>query len=298
MSRSIFINNTSTVDDATSEYNNAAEVPAEQIAIIDIESGRNVDLTASGTAPDRMQIVQGVDDEEDGLIISQEIRKSDITGVTVEEHVSPTHQVTEVSDISSPSKGDVYSIKFVEISQGFERYPRRNYEYVAKSDDTTSDVVDALVDLINDDKRSFIKASNESDTLELTARDSSNEFIKQFEGGLSFGTHLGNSLEDASIEVTETPSAGSGNYAQIRDLEELTAGNRGFYNRTHLPQTPTYFADKDTDYELVTIRHKNNAQIGLNTPFKESEITLAFPDGSDAAEDIKDFLTGEVEEAE
>jgi len=71
---------------------------------------------------------------------------------------------------------------------------------------------------------------------------------------VSFSTALSEEFDGTIVAIGTTPKTGSGTFRQARYLERQFAGiMKSFTQRNYFPQTPEYYADDATNYDICTI---------------------------------------------
>jgi len=128
--------------------------------------------------------------------------------------------------------------------------------------------------------------------LELTAKDLDevNDFVES-NAAISFQTSASEDFDGTVIAVGTSPKTGSGTYQQMRDMERQAAGmQHSFYHRNYFPQTPEYYADDATNYDvcIVVIELDNdNAVVNQN---RYLELVLAWDEAANINTQLETFF--------
>lgn len=253
-------------------------VPSDTIAFFPTDGGSSISLndTTDNKFEDQgeIQIVLGT---PDGHRVTNVIDAGSVE-VSSLAHAAPAQQVTEVTP-SAVSTDRSLSLKITNLEQGYEPYPRRNFEIQAKSADSVSDLVDKFVTAINEREDglvgyegSTVTASNNAGTLVLTA----DEVGEIFEVGLDF---------EATVSTTTAPSAGTGSGADVIEMEDSVTSLYGRFNEENnilgsLDEVEL-FAVESNDYDLITIRQETNFDRAINVSAQYQDVVLALEVGLD-----------------
>lgn len=286
MSRSIFIQNTAGLAASAPATNNPDDVADGKVVLLGIDGEGAVGLDdGAGVAPDRFMVVRGV--SNGNARRSHIIKKADILDVTFEGYAAPTAQVTTITPTAGSTAAGRATLKITRIDQGFEQYPRATYEIEVASGDTPTQIVTKLKNAITAAKsvaspvngitKHVVTASGTA-TLVLTAIEIEDEGLQGTprKEQVSFATGLdGEATGGWTIASTTAPTRGSGTYDQVNEYEQKSFGNFGFYYTEHYPQRPEGHALAGTEYDLVTLRVKNDADRAVNRSFEEHEVVIA-----------------------
>lgn len=290
MSRSIFIQNTAGLAASDPALQNPDDVADGKVVLLGIDGGGAVGLgAAQNAAPKRFHVVRGT--ATGNARRSHIINKADIESVEFEAYRAPQAQVTTITPTAgSVAEGNAI-LKVTRLDQGFEQYPRANYEIDVESGDSATDIVTKLKNAITTAKsiaspvngitKHIVTASGTS-TLILTAiTPELHTEGTPVQEHISFVTGLdGDAVGGWTIASTTAPDPGSGSYGQVYEYEGKSFGNFGFYyTETPYAQRPAHHADSGTTYDLVTLQVKNDADRAINRSFEIHEVTIAVAAG-------------------
>lgn len=139
----LLFNNVATVDDGATSYSTPELLPKGQIGVFDVDSGSNLDLTgANATA--KMIIAQGVAAGRTPMKTHM-LEKSLIEKVVTKTYEAPTKQITYVGFNGTDGTiengiGD-YLLKAIDLTNGYEPYPRYHANYHNQNADAFSFVI-------------------------------------------------------------------------------------------------------------------------------------------------------------
>ena len=151
----------------------------------------------------------------------------------------------------------------------------RRYTILASSSDTAATLATALYNSVNADPASVVVATNPSaGVVVLTAIAVANTYnnIQQYYDQVFFAAEL-NSVDLngyfqawGSVVYTTAPTFGSGNFYQVRTLEQRGLGYTGQTNLTLFPaDIPNYLSVSGTNYDVYIIENYNKHESGLET---------------------------------
>lgn len=108
----------------------------------------------------------------------------------------------------------------------------------------------------------------------------------------SFRTALSEDFGDTEIHATETPEVGTGTYAQVKEIEKNSQGGQSFYYRATAFQAekPEFFADRDTDYDLVKVLVRTNTTPNIAKSNKYVEYVFAYDTGANVGTQLETFF--------
>lgn len=272
MSRSIFIQNSTGLQASDGDVNDPNAVADGKVVLLGIDGGGQIGLgDGAAEAPDRFLIVRGTGDSHSRR--SGIINKADIKRASFEPYAAATPQVTTIT-FSTAGADDAgpLSLKLTRLDQGFEQYPRVNYEIQVEEGDTATQIADKFRAAIASSKaiqpdRHFVTATGTA-TLILTADsiaiNRQGTPVREF---ISFVSGLSGDL--GTIAATTSPFNGTGTFGQVRVYEGQSFGNMG-YNITETPyaQRPEYHSASGTNYDLLTLEVKTNADLAINKSFE------------------------------
>lgn len=277
----ILFNNETTIDDGNST--SYADVDENKIALFNADtlSGGSLSLTAAATGVSNFVIVQG--GPGNSVVFRTPIlERSKIERVRTVAAATPAAQLTTLSGFPTPVVGEEYTIKVVDVTNGYEPYPVQSVSVTATTT-TTGDLLNALRDGINNHPRSLVTAAVNASTLELTGAIPSlatQEGIHTDAAPLaqSFSTSLSSNLDVVTIGATTVPTFGSGSYNQVRYLEENAQAGQGFlYRMTPFQaEKPVFFANSGLTYDLVSILYRTNTTPNISSSNKYVEYILAY----------------------
>ena len=142
------------------------DVPVGQIAIFNVETGAvaQEDITAAAQANKLYQIVQGTVSGKP-QIISKIFKGKDVVKNVLKDYAAPTFQSTFVgfngvnTGLSIPEVSNgVYALKLVDLTQGWEPFPRTNYEVKAAATASQVVIANGLAEAINNADDTFINS--------------------------------------------------------------------------------------------------------------------------------------------
>lgn len=285
MSRSIFIQSSTGLEASDGDVNNPEAVADGKVVLLGIDGEGQVGLGGTD-APNRFQIVRGTPDAGEPARRSGIIQKSKIRGATFEAYRAPVAQVTTVTPTAGSVADGTAGLKITRLDQGYEQYPRTNYEIEVAAGDSATDICNKLraaIDAakasqstINNTLRHIVVASGTA-TLILTAIEPplhTGGTAKQ--EWISFSTQLyGEAVGGWTIASTASPDPGSGSYGQVYEFEDRSFGNMGFYYSEHYPQRPAHHATAGTNYDLLTLEVETNASPEINKSFEVHQHVIA-----------------------
>lgn len=226
-------------------------------------------------ASDTFQIIVG--DQAGSPVFSDPIAVKDITSFSKKVYTAKVEQVVTVT-LGTPVAGQEYSL-LVNNQSDKEILPMRQnlrrYTVVASSSDTATTLATSFFNKVNADPASVVVATNPSAgvvvlTAKAVANTSNNvgEFYDQtfFAAELSSIDNNGYFQAWGSIAATTAPVFGSGNFYQVRTLEQYGLGYTGITNRILFPQDiPNYLSVSGTNYDVYIIESQNKHESGLET---------------------------------
>lgn len=221
-------------------------------------------------------------------------RLSDYTAKRVA-YAAAVAQASKASFSGTPVAGKFYSVKVIETTPGFQPFPRWEYGYTAKSGDSLSTVLTAIVALINDktnvinkDTDSIITASLSSSTITFTATSTYVTFKLAFSA-------------DALNDIAPTPAytgsgtavqfVGSGTYDLVKELEKESDVYKGLTTQYTPAGTrpdefgqPTAFATAGVQYStyILTGTKGEASPTPVDRHFQPHTIILAIPSNGSA----------------
>jgi len=277
----ILFNNATTIETGGTAYGSVAD---GKIALFNADNiGTSLDTDAAASSVSNFIIVQAGPSNE--LVFRTPIlARENIERVKTTTYVAPVPQVTTI-DLSSvtPAVGEDFTVKVVDVTNGYEPYPVQNATVRATSTSATT-LTTALAAAINANSRSLVTATTANNTdLILTGATPS---LATQEGihilgsstAQSFSTSLSESLGEATLASTAAPSFGTGTYNQVRYLEENSQAGQGFlYRMTPFQaEKPVFYSDPVLTYDLVSILYRTNTTPNIAKSNKYVEYILAY----------------------
>lgn len=243
-----------------------SDTGAGEYLVIDA-SGAALTSTSTLSRNDYVQVV--VNDPSGNKVYSDRIRVGDITAYNKQDYTAKTEKIVTLTP-GTITAGNEYTVAVINKSDKELlqcRQAKSSYSVVAATGETASTLVAKFVALINADVNSVVTASGTT-TLVLTA-DATNtanlagEYPAQtvFE---VFASEIDNSVSYAFPTAfgtqadTAAPAFGSGNFWQVRKLEQRGIGYTGVSNRTKFPvETGNFLSVSGTNYDAVVIEVDN-----------------------------------------
>lgn len=140
--RQVLLQNTGAVDDSTT-FADPSAVTAGKLAAFNALTGAGVALDSA--MPNEIILVQG---HASDPILTNRLKKSDITAVYKKTFEAPVKWSVVLSAIPTGSAGD-FVFKLVDLTPGTEPYPRWNAEAKVLAGDSAAAIINKLVDAIN-----------------------------------------------------------------------------------------------------------------------------------------------------
>lgn len=108
----------------------------------------------------------------------------------------------------------------------------------------------------------------------------------------SFRTALSEDFGDTEVQATQTPKTGSGSYAQLKFIEENSQGGLGLLHRMtpFKAEKPEFFADRNTNYDVVSILVETNTTPNIAKSNKYVELVLAYDEGANIGTQLETFF--------
>jgi hypothetical protein len=226
-------------------------------------------------ASDTFQVVVG--DQNGSPVFSDPIQVKDITSYAKQVYRAKVEQVVTVT-VGTPVAGIEYTLRVNDRSDK-EILPMRQsiraYTVLAVAGDTATTVATAFYNKIVADPASIVVATNPSaGVVVLTAKAVANtanqvgEYYDQyfFDVTLAAVDNYGYFQTWGTIVKTTAPDFGSGNFYQVRTLEQYGLGYTGITNRMGFPvDIPNYLSVSGTNYDVYVIENSNTHQTGLET---------------------------------
>jgi len=284
----ILFNNATAIDDGNST--NYGDVDNNKIALFNAETltGGSLALTTAATGVSNFVIVQG-GPGTDIVFRTPILARENIERVKTTTYVAPVKQSTTIALANiSVSAGEEYTVKVVDVTNGYEPYPVQTVSYTAKTGDVAGDVTAGLYYAFINHPRSLVQAGGNGTDLVLTGDFPSlqtQEGISITSSPLaqSFSTSLSESLAGATFTPTPTaPLFGTGTYNHVRYLEENSQAGQGFlYRMTPFQaEKPVFYSDPTLTYDLVSILYRTNTTPNIAKSNKYVEYILAYEAGT------------------
>ena len=297
----IFFNNNSDCVYTGSSFDEATNTPDDpRIRIFNADTITALSFDVSATTDvcsDRFVIVQS---SNQGIVTSPILEKKNVVKVKTTQYVGtagptfsgPVAQVTTLGDFPNPVTGTEYSVKVVDVTNGYEPYPVQTATVVATSAiNTAAKLIEALEDAFNNNSRSLVEATSTTTTLVLTGALPSlqtQEGISITSSPLaqSFSTSLSEELAGVTLVATSAPRFGSGTYNHVRYLEETSQGGQGFLYRAtpFRAEKPVFYSDPALTYDLVSILYRTNTTPNIAKSNTYVEYILAIQSGATIAD--------------
>ncbi len=223
------------------------------------------------------EFIIAVGDQNGDPVFSDQIKVKDITSFAKQAYAAKVEQVVTVT-VGTPVAGIEYSL-LVNNQSDKEILPMRQslrrYTVLASSSDTATTIATSFYNKVNADPASVVVATNPSaGVVVLTAKAVANtynnvgEYYDQvfFSAELSAVDNYGYFQSWGTVVYTTAPSFGSGNFYQVRTLEQFGLGYTGITNRMGFPvDIPNYLSVSGTNYVVYVIENSNTHESGLET---------------------------------
>ncbi len=239
-----------------------------------------VSLAAGETIADSDEIrfVQGTPEGKN--LFSPWIPGTAISGWTGASYSAQVPQIT-TSTVLGPAVADAnINVKIVNLNGGQAQFKRKNWTVPILAGDTAIQVCDKIKVAIAADPADFATESNVTGTATLIF--TGNVFnIANSTELTSFRTAFegfdGSNGLTVSVAATGTgPILGAGDGNVLFDYEKTLKGDRSYYNRIFLPNTPPSYVNVATEYDVYTLAFKNPAEGQIRGVDNLREISIAF----------------------
>lgn len=214
---------------------------------------------------DKFRIVVGAPDGS--RVFSDLITLKDVKAYEKQVYAARVEQVVTVT-LATPVAGIEYTISVIDKSDKEIlqcRQNKRTYTVVAAAGETATTLGNKFRALINADVASTVAATGTT-TLILTAKSVATvanivgEFPAQYFFEV-FSSSIDNTvypipfpLASGTVVYTTAPNFGSGNYDQVRKLEQRGIGYTGVTNRTKFPiPTGNFLSVAGTNYDMYVL---------------------------------------------
>ena len=282
----ILFNNVDSLQLGAPSVDTFAEVTENKIAAFNADnlSTGPIDLSGSETTASNIIIVQGGSGTnvafQTPILARKNIERIKTTSYSVPVKQSTTIALSGIS----VSVGEEYTVKVVDVTNGYEPYPVQTVSYTAKTGDNASAVAAGLRAAFTNHPRSLVEVSGATTNVILTGAFPSlqtQEGISITSSPLaqSFSTSLSESLAGATFTPTPTaPLFGTGTYNHVRYLEENSQAGQGFlYRMTPFQaEKPVFYSDPALTYDLVSILYRTNTTPNIAKSNKYVEYILAY----------------------
>jgi len=282
----ILFNNVDSLQLGAPSVDTFAEVTENKIAAFNADnlSTGPIDLSGSETTASNIIIVQGGSGTnvafQTPILARKNIERIKTTSYSVPVKQSTTIALSGIS----VSVGEEYTVKVVDVTNGYEPYPVQTVSYTAKTGDAAADVAEGLRVAFTNHPRSLVDVSGATTNVVLTGAFPSlqtQEGISITSSPLaqSFSTSLSESLAGATFTPTPTaPVFGTGTYNHVRYLEENSQAGQGFlYRMTPFQaEKPVFYSDPTLTYDLVSILYRTNTTPNIAKSNKYVEYILAY----------------------
>jgi len=223
------------------------------------------------------------------LVYSSRIRGKDIKKVNSELFRARVEQVVTYT-VGTPIEGLEYAIAIIDTSDKeilVNRQNKRSYNVPAVAGETAITLATKFRTRINSDIAAVVTATGTGAVIILTAKpiaavvDLIGEYHSQysFEVFASQVNAAGYYVAFGTVVNTTIPDPGSGNFTQIRTLEQYGQGYHGITNRTKWPvEQGLYTSVFGTNYDVIVLEYdrkydSNSATFGT----VESPVSLILP---------------------
>jgi len=276
----ILFNNAAGIGGSSRSY---TTVDPNLIYLFDISTKTSLNTTVEADGVDNFMIVQT--DENSNIVFQTPIlARENIERVKTTDYVAPDPQVTTLGAFPNPVTGTEYSVKVVDVTNGYEPYPVQTATVVATSAiDTAAKLIIALRDAFNNNSRSLVTATSTSTTLVLTGAIPSLQtqegiYVGGSSTAQSFSTSLSEELAGVTLTPTAAPVFGTGSYNHVRYLEENSQAGQGFLYRAtpFQAEKPVFYSDPTLTYDLVSILYRTNTTPNIAKSNKYVEYILAY----------------------
>ena len=224
---------------------------------------------------DKIRFVQGTADKN---IVTPWIKGADVVKITGKAYVAPAAQVTTITFTTAATAAGDMTLKFTDVSSGYEPYTRKSYTIAVTAGMVQNDIAAAFRAAIAADLPTFISGeSGATNTVVMTGNLKSATVDKI----VSFSTADdidGSNGTTAAIVATTSPFGGNGTEFQVADLEKANQGQgAGYYNRVHLPIAPDSYTAAAETYDTYAITYKDGVAGGINGVETLREVLIFVP---------------------
>lgn len=257
---------------------------AAQAGVSAITAGTWVVTKKDGTAysatntiaqSDTFQVVVG--DQSGQPVFSDPIKVKDITSFSKQTFTAKVEQQITIAT-GTPVAGAEYSLLVNNLSDKEIlpcRQNLRRYTVLATAADTAATIATSFFNKVNADPASVVSATNGTPgQVVLTAKAVANttnnvgEYYDQvfFAAEISSVDLNGYFQTWGTVTATTAPVFGSGNFYQVRTLEQYGLGYTGITNRMGFPiDIPNYLSVSGTNYDVYIIESIQSHESGLET---------------------------------
>ena len=253
--------------DATT-YASPDLVPDQTLAAFN-EAGTGVALNALGSG--KVFFVEGGDTPIRTPLI--DLSKITVDKKTYEAPVKNSFVISALPD--NPSEALTLRMKVIDLTLGFEPYPRYNVEIQVAAAAADEDVAEAFVDALNAITNApFTATDNEDGTFDIDANENGTILALAFDFG-----------DETAPTVTETTyKEGSGTEAQIKEIELRSFALHGdLYREVPQPMTPPSRVLSGGQYDLFVISAPGDNDRNIN-PNVFPQIYIAVEDSVEDGE--------------
>lgn len=208
-------------------------------------------------------------------VFSDLIRVGDVRNLRLQAYAARVEQVITITP-DTPVAGVEYTLSIFDKSDKDilqMRQNKREYSVIAATGETATTLNAKFIAKINADTTSVVTASGTA-TLILTAKsvETTANIIGEYTPQVFFDVTLqtvdpNNYLtKSGTIVYTTAPTFGSGNFEQVRRLEQRGQGYVGITNRTHFPvETGLYMSAAGTNYDVVVLEAEKTSDSNSET---------------------------------
>ena len=252
---------------------------------------------------DRIQIV--VADAAGNRVFSDWIKGLDVRVFEKQVFRAKVEQVVTVT-VGTPVVGQQYNLSIIDTSDKEIlqcRQAKRVYSRIAVTGDTATTLAADYVAQITADPASIVTASNVAGAITLTAKvvanvaNAAGEYPAQYTFE-AFSSQVDTSTNGffqafGTVVYTTAPDYGSGNFWQVRTLEQRGQGYVGVTNRTKFPvEAGQYLSTLGVNYDVYVIEYANNYSTNSYTAgSSDSPITIVILCTAGAGTALEAILT-------
>jgi hypothetical protein len=286
MARHLYIGNAVAVSYSSGVLANGA------IDIQKLSATGPTSMSPSDTIADSAQfrIVQGNGTTN---IVSPWIYGKDVINWSGKSHVAQVAQVKRAALTTNATAAGEHTLKVINKTNGSEPFEMKSYTITVAASATPTTQCTALTTAINADLPHWVNSiTNNGTSIDFTgfkkgetkADGSVQEDLVEMEfaweaiDGSGNGTTMADTAQTAGLR-------GYGDGFYVKKMEDIARGvNYGFYNRGHLPNTPTQTAVTGDSYDMyhIAATKDGSSSSQINGVDNVIEINIAFDNGTPA----------------